>query len=115
MFSWGGCAHGELGLPSRPEYAAPELVPALSGLRILRIACGAAHAVALTEDAQLVTWGSNEHGQVGHHRSKHWQGPERLEVRSFYLTDTSNALTYDRYLMSINSSTWLPAQSSPLR
>lgn len=38
---------------------------ALEGVRIVRIACGASHSLAVSEDGQVFGWGKNTQGQCG--------------------------------------------------
>lgn len=44
----------------------PSHVESLSRARILQISCGRHHTAALTDSGSVLTWGSNEHGQLGH-------------------------------------------------
>lgn len=66
LFTWGANANGQLGLGKLQDQLVPQPVPQLSGLRIGAIACGACHALAITNDgAKVWAWGSNVHGQLG--------------------------------------------------
>lgn len=50
--------HGEGALEPRP-------VSALSATRVVQVACGGAHSVALAEDGSCHAWGKNQNGQLG--------------------------------------------------
>ncbi|WP_193211378.1 cadherin-like beta sandwich domain-containing protein [Luteolibacter marinus] len=66
--AWGFNDDGELGDGTRASTSIPVAVDAsgaLSGRRITFIAAGQYHALALCEDGTLVSWGYNEHGQLG--------------------------------------------------
>jgi alpha-tubulin suppressor-like RCC1 family protein len=43
----------------------PQLVPSLSGTRLVDVACGAAHTLALTSDGQVLSWGLDRDGALG--------------------------------------------------
>ena len=73
---WGASACGQLGLsdmnemptdaegyPYQPE---PKLVEDLQDYRIVQVACGDAHTVALTADGLVFSWGGGGCGQLGH-------------------------------------------------
>jgi regulator of chromosome condensation len=69
---------GELGLgPAIQEAARPRLNPFLdpdnpSAFRVVQLACGGMHTVALTEDNKIITWGVNDNCALG--RSTAWEG-----------------------------------------
>lgn len=55
----------QLGHGSTDNYDEPELVEALSGIRITSISVGGWHCCAVSESGDLYTWGWNEKGQLG--------------------------------------------------
>ena len=67
VYSWGASACGQLGLSSMrdlptdiegyPYQPTPRIVDLLSNIKIVQIACGDAHTVALTNDGKLFSWG----------------------------------------------------------
>lgn len=70
IFSWGTGQYGQLGNGSS-SYT-PRFVPiavnmsgALAGKKVIAIAAGIHHNLALTDDGQVYSWGSNEYGQLG--------------------------------------------------
>eukprot|EP00299_Pterocystis_sp_00344_P015996 c8002_g1_i4.p1 GENE.c8002_g1_i4~~c8002_g1_i4.p1 ORF type:complete len:245 (+),score=48.93 c8002_g1_i4:636-1370(+) len=68
VFSFGCNLNGELGLGSTTTESyvtIPNLVSSLLGVRIVKIACGAHHSVAVSDKGQLYAWGCNAHGQLG--------------------------------------------------
>jgi hypothetical protein len=81
-YSWGIAAHGRLGIGAPtprpvgrsdgvvdtddgPLFSQPRLVPALCGLRVTQISCGATHTVALVDSGDVFTWGGGLYGQLG--------------------------------------------------
>ena len=45
--------------------APPRVLRSVLTHRFIRVACGGAHALALTRDGRLFAWGWNDHGQLG--------------------------------------------------
>uniref|UniRef100_A0A4W3IY26 Probable E3 ubiquitin-protein ligase HERC3 n=1 Tax=Callorhinchus milii TaxID=7868 RepID=A0A4W3IY26_CALMI len=43
----------------------PELLKTLCQTRVIQVACGKDHSLALCKDGQLIAWGQNAHGQLG--------------------------------------------------
>lgn len=67
LLSWGSSAQGVLGNgPTGSRYGAPCVVNYFAALnvRVISVACGKAHSLALTDNG-LYTWGSSKHGQLG--------------------------------------------------
>ncbi|KZC13149.1 putative E3 ubiquitin-protein ligase HERC4 [Dufourea novaeangliae] len=66
LFSWGSNAEGQLGLNSKTVMECmPRMVKVLGTSVIVQIACGTKHTLALTNDGELYSWGSNNEGQLG--------------------------------------------------
>lgn len=78
VFVFGGGENGELGLGPKATTAArprknPFLDPAdASALKVVDVACGGMHTVALTADNRIVTWGVNDNEALG--RNTQWDG-----------------------------------------
>lgn len=66
VYTWGRNSQGQLGLGDVQDRSSPALVSSGIGTEtIVEIAAGAQHAIALTSDGIIWTWGSNKHGQLG--------------------------------------------------
>lgn len=63
VWAFGANDRSQLGDGNNRPASTPQLVPGLS--RILRIAAGAFHGVALSADGQVFTWGDDQYGQLG--------------------------------------------------
>lgn len=63
VFSFGRGNFGQLGYGTQCDSHFPKNVPLCQA--VTDIACGSEHTVALTCDAQLFSWGWNEHGNLG--------------------------------------------------
>ncbi|CAA7016459.1 unnamed protein product [Microthlaspi erraticum] len=81
LFTFGDGSFGALGHGDRRSSSVPREVEGLSGLRVMRVACGVWHTAAVVEvsnevssddaeqcssSGQLFTWGDGEKGQLGH-------------------------------------------------
>ncbi|XP_016849281.1 E3 ISG15--protein ligase HERC5 isoform X2 [Anolis carolinensis] len=55
----------EHSLASRSVNSEPRLLKELGNKRIVQIACGDHHSMALSEGGELFAWGQNEYGQLG--------------------------------------------------
>ncbi|KAL2087778.1 hypothetical protein ACEWY4_016606 [Coilia grayii] len=66
LYTFGERDSGKLGLPTNKlaNHRVPQLVEGITD-RVLQVACGGGHTVALTEDA-LYTFGLGQFGQLGH-------------------------------------------------
>ena len=68
MYVWGNGSLGQLGLGRRVTgRRVPVLLPALShnGVRIVDVAAGNNHSVAVSDRGEVWTWGHGEYGQHG--------------------------------------------------
>uniref|UniRef100_UPI00358F9D47 probable E3 ubiquitin-protein ligase HERC4 n=1 Tax=Myxine glutinosa TaxID=7769 RepID=UPI00358F9D47 len=73
LFAWGFSLDGRLGLSNVDECVrVPRLVKSLSNVQLLQVSCGSKHCLALSNDGQLFSWGSNQYGQLGHGRDTDW-------------------------------------------
>ncbi|TVU34902.1 hypothetical protein EJB05_16758 [Eragrostis curvula] len=67
-WSWGAGTDGQLGNGGFQDYHLPQvlLLPPRCRGRVSFVAGGGAHAIALTSDGEVFTWGRGTHGQLGH-------------------------------------------------
>ncbi|XP_028033518.1 probable E3 ubiquitin-protein ligase HERC2 [Bombyx mandarina] len=66
VYSWGEGEDGKLGHGNRLTLEVPRLIDALSGERVVSVACGSAHSACVTARGHLYTWGLGEYGRLGH-------------------------------------------------
>ncbi|KAL4709830.1 hypothetical protein ACJJTC_001284, partial [Scirpophaga incertulas] len=65
VWTWGKGDFFRLGHGCDAHVRRPTLVEALRGRRVVHVAVGALHCLAVTSDNQVWAWGDNDHGQQG--------------------------------------------------
>ncbi|KAL6116224.1 herc6 [Pungitius sinensis] len=65
LFSWGAGDDGKRGVSPNLLCSRPSRVPMPLPIAVIQVACGSSHSVALTKGADVFSWGSNSHGQLG--------------------------------------------------
>jgi alpha-tubulin suppressor-like RCC1 family protein len=74
---WGDNRTSQTGM-QRPSLAKPSLPVVVPGVSLaISIAAGAEHSCAVQEDGQLLCWGDNHYGQLGHGIQEHHSFPPR--------------------------------------
>ena len=69
LYSWGWNGYGQLGLGDADDRLTPTLIPLniSNDIKIKLIEAGKyAHSLLVTSNGRLMTWGWNEHGQLGY-------------------------------------------------
>jgi alpha-tubulin suppressor-like RCC1 family protein len=64
VYSWGGNPEGQLGLGHREERVIPTKIEGIPD-KIVEVACGYSHSLALTAEGEVYAWGRNEAGELG--------------------------------------------------
>ena len=65
VYTWGFGRHGALGHGETEDTPEPRLIEALKVFEIQSLSCGWCHMGACTKDGWVLTWGSNQSGQLG--------------------------------------------------
>ena len=65
LYSWGSGDRGRLGIGSEVDAWAPQQVADLVGKRVVQVACGTVHTLALTVRGELFVWGGARSGKLG--------------------------------------------------
>lgn len=81
--TWGSNNYGQLGDNSRTNRAVPgavDLTGVLAGRRVIAIATGGFHCLALCSDGSLAAWGRNHKGQLGNGATFDSQLPVRVDL-----------------------------------
>lgn len=87
VFSWGHNGYGQLGqgavvpLTTNSTGGFPQRIQAaLSGKKLVKVACGGHHTVALTTEGEVYAWGYNSCGQVGSGNTTNQSTPRKVEL-----------------------------------
>ncbi|XP_047453396.1 probable E3 ubiquitin-protein ligase HERC3 [Mugil cephalus] len=70
VFGWGGNHCGQLGLGDTTDRHMPTSVQCLNMKKTSQISCGTDHTAILTKHGAVFTFGSGQHGQLGHNSSR---------------------------------------------
>lgn len=67
LYTWGSGYHGQLGHGLKMICMIPEVVEYFLGVHLLvtSITAGSHHSLAITQDCELYSWGSNNFGCLG--------------------------------------------------
>ncbi|XP_047031157.1 probable E3 ubiquitin-protein ligase HERC2 [Helicoverpa zea] len=65
VWTWGKGDYFRLGHGCDAHVRRPTIVEALRGRRVIHVAVGALHCLAVTSEHQVWAWGDNDHGQQG--------------------------------------------------
>ena len=82
LFTFGNGKHGQLGHGEgwvRADATPRRVGGALLHQRVLGLACGDFHTLALAEDGGVYTWGAGGHGELGHGDASACYEPRRVE------------------------------------
>ncbi|XP_076870833.1 LOW QUALITY PROTEIN: E3 ubiquitin-protein ligase HERC2 [Brachyhypopomus gauderio] len=65
VWTWGKGDYFRLGHGTDVHVRKPQMVEGLRGKKIIHVAVGALHCLAVTDAGQVYAWGDNDHGQQG--------------------------------------------------
>jgi len=80
VLSWGYGAYGQLGHGDGQEQLEPKKVEAFDGQRVLGVAVGGQHSLALTADGAAWSWGDGFFGKLGHGDEQEQLLPNKIEA-----------------------------------
>jgi E3 ubiquitin-protein ligase HERC2 len=81
LYTWGLGEYGRLGHGDNITQLKPKLVKALSGHRIVQVACGSrdAQTLALSDEGLVFSWGDGDFGKLGRGGSEGCNVPHNIE------------------------------------
>jgi len=79
-WSWGACYNGQLGHGDTQRQLLPKKIEAFAGQRVVTVAAGSAHSLAITADGAVFTWGGGAFGKLGHGDEQHELLPKKIET-----------------------------------
>ncbi|KAG0492551.1 hypothetical protein HPP92_005949 [Vanilla planifolia] len=80
LWSWGANSNYELGRGDDTSDWRPQPIPSLQDTRIIQIASGGYHSLALTDEGAVLSWGHGGHGQLGHGSTERQKVPTAIEA-----------------------------------
>ncbi|KAK2413943.1 Regulator of chromosome condensation (RCC1) family protein [Trifolium repens] len=80
LWNWGANSNYELGRGDKIGGWKPKPVPSLEKVRIIQIASGGYHSLALTDDGKVLSWGHGGQGQLGHGSVESKKIPSSVEA-----------------------------------
>ncbi|XP_061351815.1 RCC1 domain-containing protein RUG3, mitochondrial [Gastrolobium bilobum] len=80
LWNWGANSNYELGRGDKVGGWKPRPIPSLENVRIVQIASGGYHSLALTDDGKVLSWGHGGHGQLGHGSVQNQKIPVVIEA-----------------------------------
>ena len=85
VYTFGNGLFGRLGHGDEENQLAPRRVPGagFNGERVVMVAAGGGHTVALSEAGHVFTWGKGEYGQLGHNDEEDQLAPRHVEAGLF--------------------------------
>ncbi|KAF3445059.1 hypothetical protein FNV43_RR14752 [Rhamnella rubrinervis] len=102
IWNWGANSNYELGSGDKVGGWKPRPIPNLEDVRIIQIASGGYHSLALTDEGKVHSWGYGGHGQLGHCSTENKKIPTVIEAladeRVVYIAcggSSSAAITYE--------------------
>ncbi|KAK1263786.1 hypothetical protein QJS04_geneDACA018627 [Acorus gramineus] len=96
-WSWGAGTEGQLATGDLVDHHSPQPLP--SKTIISHIACGGAHAVALTDEGKVMSWGRGGCGQLGHGDRKNCLKPKFVEaVEGITVCDVSAGWSHSGFV-----------------
>lgn len=85
LFSWGGNAHGQLGLGDTIDRSSPALVATATKFVQLNGSCGNYRSMAISQSGNVFMWGKGEHGALGNN------SVNSLSTPAMVIGDSGNA------------------------
>ncbi|KAJ4833183.1 RCC1 domain-containing protein rug3, mitochondrial [Turnera subulata] len=80
VWNWGANSNYELGRGDKTGGWRPKQIPSLEGFRIIQIASGGYHSLALTDEGKVLSWGFGGHGQLGHSSLQNEKVPKVIDA-----------------------------------
>lgn len=77
LWAFGNNEYGQLGTAAKATALTPTVVE-LSGRRVVAVACGESHTVAITTEGRVLAWGRGDLGQLGLGSAKKAQPQPKL-------------------------------------
>ena len=85
VYSLGSNREGQLGLGNKLTQAEPQWVQTLAQVRVVQVACGGSHSLALSAEGAAYSWGCGDHGQLGLGSTDSQELPRLMRIQPSYI------------------------------
>ncbi|XP_021683072.2 ultraviolet-B receptor UVR8 isoform X2 [Hevea brasiliensis] len=82
LYGWGWNKFGQVGVGDNVDHCSPVQVKFPNEQKVIQIACGWRHTLAVTEQQNVFSWGRGTNGQLGHGESVDRNVPMMIEALS---------------------------------
>uniref|UniRef100_J3LDS2 RCC1-like domain-containing protein n=1 Tax=Oryza brachyantha TaxID=4533 RepID=J3LDS2_ORYBR len=82
LYGWGWNKFGQVGVGDNEDHCSPVHVNFPNGQKIVQVACGWRHTLALTETKNVFSWGRGTSGQLGHGEIVDRNTPKMIDALS---------------------------------
>ncbi|KAL6995201.1 RCC1 domain-containing protein rug3, mitochondrial [Sarracenia purpurea var. burkii] len=79
LWNWGANSNYELGRGDTVGGWKPKPIPSIESVRVIQIASGGYHSLALTDEGKVLSWGHGGCGQLGHSSTQNQKIPVPVE------------------------------------
>ncbi|XP_078613708.1 RCC1 and BTB domain-containing protein 1-like isoform X1 [Branchiostoma floridae x Branchiostoma japonicum] len=102
LYSWGHNGYSQLGNGSTNQGLSPQLITTnLIGRKVVKVACGSHHSLALTLEGEVFAWGYNNCGQVGSGTTTNQATPRKVAACLDHLEGEPPAINRTRKVTEI--------------
>ena len=102
LYTWGGGApaynKGQCGHGHTTAIECPEKVKSLSSKRVISVACGGFHTLALTSENELYAFGSGCYGECGYGEFSDTSKPKLVKIPAEDVGEAEEEFALEMYL-----------------
>jgi len=85
IYTMGDNSNGRLGISKNIKSAStPNLIESLIKFYIVKVTCGSAHTLALSDSGEVFAWGNGENGQLGLGNRQNQLTPQQIKLYNNY-------------------------------
>ena len=106
VWSWGLGYGGKLGHGDRRHQLLPKTVEALAGQRVVAMAAGGSHSLAITADGAVWSWGFGGNGELGHGEEQSQLLPKKNEAFAGQCVVGVSAGEYHSLALTADGAVW---------
>jgi len=106
VWSWGDGSYGMLGHGDEQHQWQPNTIEALAGQRVIAVAAGVSHSLALAADGAVWSWGRGGSGKLGHGDQQNQLLPKKIEALAGQRAVAVSAGVYHSLALTADSSVW---------